>query len=120
VILTQLHSETRAKLAALQGVNHSLYSEINPLHLPEVLSLVGQRHGQGELYVALKSSIAGVISTLNKKQCLQQQRAYFRAKIAEYRAKAEAVEAEISTIEAAEGHVVDIENESYSNKRRRA
>eukprot|EP00985_Skeletonema_marinoi_P002745 scaffold1127_cov133-Skeletonema_marinoi.AAC.7 len=120
VILTQLHSETRAKLAALQGVNHSLYSEINSLHLPEVLALVGRRHGQGELYVALRSSIAGVISTVNKKQCLQQQRAYFRAKIAEYRAKAEAVEAEISTIEAAEGRVVDIENESYSNKRRRA
>mmetsp|Transcript_34445 Transcript_34445/g.50725 ORF Transcript_34445/g.50725 Transcript_34445/m.50725 type:complete len:457 (-) Transcript_34445:66-1436(-) len=120
MIQTQLSSGRRADLVNLQGVNHSLYSEINPLHLPEVLALIGRRHGQGELYVALRSSIAGVISTVNRKQCLQQQRAYFRAKIAEYRAKAEEVEAEISTIEAAEGHVVDIENESYSNKRRRA
>ena len=70
VIQTQLHSEIRAELAVLQGVNQSLYSEINPLHLPEVLSLVDQHHGQGELYVALKSSIAGVISTVNRKQCL--------------------------------------------------
>ena len=120
MIQTQLSSGRRADLVNLQGVNYSLYSEINPLHLPEVLALVGQRHGQGELYVALRSSIAGVISTVNRKQCLQQQRAHFRAKIAEYKAKAEAVEAEISTIEAAEGHVVDVENESYSSKRRRA
>jgi len=113
VILTQLHSETRAKLAALQGVNHSLYSEINPLHLPEVLSLVGQRHGQGELYVALKSSIAGVVSTVNRKQCLQQQRAYHKAKL-------EAIEAEIAAIEAADGDVTQVASESRSSKRRRA
>ena len=56
MIQTQLNSERRAELADLQGVNQSLYSEIDPLHLPEVLSLVDQHHGQGELYVALKSS----------------------------------------------------------------
>ena len=70
MIHTQLNSTQRAELADFQGVNRSLYSEINPLHLPEVLSLVGQHHGQGELYVALRSSIAGVISTVIKKQCL--------------------------------------------------
>ena len=52
---------------------------------------------------------------MNRKQCLQHQRAYLRAKL-------EAVEAEISAIEAAEGHVdvVGIGSESRSNKRRRA
>jgi len=39
VIKTQLHSEIRAALCRLQGVDHSVYSEIDPLHLPEVLSL---------------------------------------------------------------------------------
>jgi len=73
VTQTQLNSERRAELADLQGVNQSLYSEIDPLHLPEALSLVGQHRGQGELYVALKSSIAGVISTVKRKECLQQQ-----------------------------------------------
>jgi len=115
VIETQLNSEKRAALANLQGVNHSLYSEINPLHLPEVLYLVGRYYDQRELYIALKSSIAGVISIVNRKQCLQHQRAYLRAKL-------EAVEAEISAIEAAEGHVdvVGIGSESCSSKRRRA
>jgi hypothetical protein len=76
LVQIQLHSGRRAELANLQGVDGSLYSEINSLHLPEVLALVGQHHGQGELYVTLKSSIAGVISTVNRKQRIQQQRDY--------------------------------------------
>ncbi len=76
MIQTQLNSKRRAELAALQGVNHSVYSEINPLHLPEVLALVGRHHGQKELYIALKSSIAGVISTVNREQCIEAQMAY--------------------------------------------
>jgi hypothetical protein len=111
VIWTQLNSERRAELAKLQGVDRSLYSEINPLHLPEVLTLVGLRHGQEELYVALKSSIAGVISTVNRKECIQQQRDYYAAKLEE-------LDTELATIEAAEGNAVEIE-ESRSNKRRR-
>ncbi len=119
MIKTQLNSVKRAKLAELQGVNHSLYSEVNPLHLPEVLSLVGNNHGQGELYVALKSSIAGVISTVNRKECLKQQRGYHNAIIAEHSAKVEAINAELEAIEAAEGSVLHIGSESHSNKRRR-
>ena len=87
VIQTQLHSDSRGKLAKLQGVNRSLYSEINPLHLPEVFALVGQSHGQGEVYVALQSSIAGVISTVNEKQCIQDQMTYHLAKAEELDAK---------------------------------
>ena len=68
VIETQLNSVKRAEVAELQGVSQSLYSEINPLHLPEVLALVARHHGQGELYVALRSSIAGVISTVSRKE----------------------------------------------------
>jgi hypothetical protein len=68
VIWTQLNSKKRAQLASLQGVNQSLYSEIDPLHLPEILALVYEYHGLGEFYLALKSSIAGVISTVNRKE----------------------------------------------------
>ena len=104
VIKTQLHSERRAELAELQGVDHSVYSEINPLHLPEVLALVGDYHGQEELYVALKSSIAGVISVVNRKECLKQHIAEKRAKIVAFQTEIEAAEAEIEAIEAAEVH----------------
>ena len=75
IIDTQLRSDRRAELVELQGVSQSLHSEINPLHLPEVLALAGLYHGQGELYKALKTSIAGLITIVNRKQCLLQQRA---------------------------------------------
>lgn len=96
VIQTQLNSKRRAELTELQGVSQSvslMYSEIEPLHLPEVLALVGKHHGQGELFLAFKSSVAGVISTVNEKECLKQENSYYRAKIAEYKAKLEANEA---------------------------
>ena len=105
VISTQLNSVTRNALCQLQGVNRSLYSEINhginPLHLPEILSLVGQNHGQKELYAALKSSVAGLISTVNRKQCIQERRDYYAAKVAE-------LDAELEAIEAVESNVVEI------------
>jgi hypothetical protein len=111
VVHTQLHSETRAELANLQGVDRSLFNEINPLHLPEVLALVGQHHGRGELYAALKSSIVTLFSTVNRKRFIQQQRDY-------HVATTEQLNAELEAIEAAEGNVVEID-ESRSNKRRR-
>eukprot|EP00985_Skeletonema_marinoi_P029403 scaffold27786_cov146-Skeletonema_marinoi.AAC.7 len=96
VIHSQLNSIKRKNMAALLGVDGEvLYSEINCLHLPEVLSMIGESHGQGELYIALKSSIAALLSTVDRKQSLQQQRAYHRAKL-------KAIEAEIAAIEGAE------------------
>ena len=110
IIKTQLNNGKRNELADIQGVSHSLYSEIDPLHLPEVLALVCRRHGQRELYVALKSSIAGVISTVNRRECIKQQRDY-------YLAKAKQLDAELAAMDAAEQKVVGIE--SRSSKRRR-
>ncbi len=63
-----------------------MYSTIDSLHLPDALSLIGRHHGHGELYVALKSSIVGLFSRVNMKECIQKQAAYHAAKIEEYRA----------------------------------
>ena len=115
VVQILLNSEKRSKLAKLQGVSQeSLYSEIEHLHLPEVLALVARHHGHGELYVALRSSIAGVISTVNEKEFLKQQ-------IAEKRAELEAAEAKLAAIEAAEvNDELGTGSESRSNKRLRS
>ena len=113
VIQTQLNSEIRANFAALQGVNHSVYSEIDPLHLPEVLALVGRHHGQGELYIALKSSIADLISTVDRKECIRQQMTYYAARLKE-------LGSELAAIEAAEGSAMSVGNEPRSIKKRRA
>ena len=111
VIQTQLHSKRRAELAQLQGVEHSLYSEIDPLHLPEVLSLVGSKHGQGELYLALKASIAEVISTINRERYLQQKRAHYAAIL-------EGIDAELAKIAAVKKGLGD-GKEPRENKRQR-
>jgi hypothetical protein len=113
VIQTQLHSERRAELAEIQGVNHSVYSEIDPLHLPEVLALIGRRHGQKELYAALRSSIAGLISTVNRKECIIQQRDY-------HLAKAKQLDDELAAIiEAARGGRAEDGEFRRSNKRQK-
>lgn len=87
VIQFQLISRNRAELASLQGIEHSVYSEIDPLHLPEVLSLL-DRHpmARGELYGALRSTVVGLFSTVNMRQCIQNEAAFRAAKINEYKA----------------------------------
>ena len=125
LFFTQLSSSKRAELAELQGVRQSLYSEISSLHLPEVFALVCRYHGQGELYVALKSSVVGIISIVNRMQCLLQQRAHHEAAIAEHstiiaehRANVETIEAEIAAIEEADDSRIG--SEPRNSKRRRA
>lgn len=135
VIKTQLNNESRAELAELQGVHQSIYSEIDPLVLPEVLSIIGRRHGQGgilipwnlmahkldveDMYVALKSSVAGVISIVNRKACIQEERDFYVALIAQFNAKVAQLNAELVAIEAAEGGAVDVGSECRNSKRRR-
>jgi len=125
IIQTLLHSMKRSQLCRLQGIDRSLYSEIDPLHLPEVLSLIAQRHGQGELYAAVLSSIMTLFSTVNREKCIQQKMEYHAAKSAEYeamaaghRTKLEELDKELATIKEA---VAKNEDNVYSqsNKRRR-
>lgn len=111
VIQTQLHSARRSELADLQGVDHSVFSEIDALQLPEVLALVGRSHGQGELYVALKSVVMGLFSSVNMIECIQQERDFHAAKVEE-------LDAKLATMkEAAVRNQVDMVFQS--NKRRR-
>eukprot|EP00985_Skeletonema_marinoi_P021052 scaffold12694_cov141-Skeletonema_marinoi.AAC.10 len=125
-IQTQLNSETKAQLCRLQGVDHSVFSDIDPLHLPEVLSLIGGRHGCEELYLALKASIMTLFSTMNRERCIQQRREYHaaiaarhRAIAAEHETKVEELDNELATIKE-EAAVRSQDNVySQSNKRRR-
>ena len=120
VIQTQLHSETRAALCRLQGDNHSVFNEIDPLHLPEVFALIARHHGHGELYDALSSSMMILFSTVNVKKCIQKERDYHAAKVAEHRSKAEQLDAKLASMEeAVEGNERDQDNGLRSNKRRR-
>ena len=73
MIWAQLDNGMRAVLAELQGVKHSVYSEIDTLYLPEVLSLINRHLGREELFVALKSTMTGLLSRVDMKLCLREQ-----------------------------------------------
>ena len=97
VIKTQLHSATRAKRADLQGVTHSVYSEIDSLYLPEVLSLIGRgkSHGLKELFPVLKSTMTELLSKVDMKVCIQKQVARHEAEIIRHEEEAAYREARI-------------------------
>ena len=131
VISTQLHSVSRASLAEFQGVSHSVYSEIDPLHLPEVLSLVRQIYGFEELYAALKLSIATLISMVDTKQRIKQNMSHYAARLEKLRAevaycmgRSEEMNENLAIIKAAEGNIfgtkTDDEDASRPSKRSRA
>eukprot|EP00984_Skeletonema_dohrnii_P008049 scaffold2947_cov108-Skeletonema_dohrnii-CCMP3373.AAC.2 len=133
IIQIQLHSGRRAELMKLFGLKRSLYCEINPLYLPEVISIVGSRHGQGELYAALKSSIDKLISSMSREQCITKQLAYYAARTEEIRATLDCIQqqltfstersnelnTELEGIKAARVNEVDGGDRPNSNKRLR-
>mmetsp|Transcript_24978 Transcript_24978/g.42799 ORF Transcript_24978/g.42799 Transcript_24978/m.42799 type:complete len:476 (-) Transcript_24978:144-1571(-) len=75
VIDTQLHSNTRMELSGLQLLEYyysSLFPQIEPLLLPNILSMMGEYHGQSELYRMLIATVPELVSIVNKKAALQQ------------------------------------------------
>ena len=104
VIHYLLNSKKRAELCRILGMmEHSsaaVYSQIDPLHLPEVLALIGRTHGLGELYVASLSTIVALFSTVDRKRCLKEKLAYHLAKVDE-------IQAELASIDEEEGSDVD-------------
>ena len=101
VIQFQLQRRNRAELAAIQGIEHSVYSEIDPLYLPEVLSLLSCRPSvRGELYGALRSTVVGLFSLVNMTQCIQNEAACCATKIDEYKVKIDEYEAKIDECKA--------------------
>ena len=80
-------------MANIQGVKQPLYSQINPLHLPELLSVICRRLEVGELNTALRTFIIELLKTVNRKKCLQQKMEYHLAQVEQIRAELEAIEA---------------------------
>lgn len=74
VIQTQLNSQNRKNLCDLQGVEFSpssIFADIDPILLPEILALIGERHGNSELYTALVSSAPDLLSFINRKNMIK-------------------------------------------------
>jgi len=74
VINYQLNSQTRKKLCELQGIeyiNGNIFADIEPILLPKILALIGERHGQSELYTALIPTAPDLLSYIDRKAMLK-------------------------------------------------
>ena len=108
VIKFQLNSNVRMTLCHLQGIEYSyngIFSEIDALVLPELLALVGQNHGQSEMYRLLIAVVSDLASTVNREAVLKDRmdentaqiavlKTEYERKLAEYELKVAALTAE--------------------------
>ena len=125
VIDTQLNSQTRKGLSRLQGIDcscSSIFGEIDPLVLPEVLALVGGKHGQRELYRMLIGTTPYLASIIDREAIVKQQISEKSARIAALTAEVLELNMELASIESAKTTrqpMIDDENESAGRKRER-
>ena len=106
IIDTQLDSKKQQQLCRLQGVTcpySSIFAQIDPLVLPEVLALIGNRYYwriSSDLYCALVATAPELTSLVNKPVALKEKIAKKQAQIdaltAEYRREMNTLTAEMS------------------------
>ena len=118
----QLNSVKREELHRLQGIEYcfsSIFSEVDPLVLPDVLSLVSREHGQTELYRMLVNSVSDLFSTVNRKVVLNQKLAEKKDEMAILEAQMAALSAEMSEINVELQSIEKEEEEREQGKRTR-
>jgi len=88
VIKYQLNSQTRKVLCQLQDIDFSysnIFADIDPILLPNIIALIGERHGQRELYTALIHTAPDLLSYVDRRALLKDEKdrnAVQRAQIA--------------------------------------
>jgi hypothetical protein len=74
VIKYQLNSNKRKEVCCLQGIEYTsigiLLANIEPFLLPHILALIGDRHGQSELYTALIPMAPDLMSYIDRRAML--------------------------------------------------
>ena len=74
VIYSQLNSQIRKHLCQLQDIEYSvgnIFADIEPILLPSILPLIGNRHTQSELYTALKATAPDLLSFIDRKAMIR-------------------------------------------------
>jgi len=103
VINLQLNSSKREELHRLQGIPYcydSIFAEIDPLVLPEVLAVVASEHEQTELFRMLVHSVSDLFSTVNRKMVVKQKLADKTAEMEDLSAKMAALSAKMVDLSA--------------------
>ena len=87
-----LNDWTLKKLCELQGIEYtpgSIFADIEPVLLPDILALIRSRHGQSELYTALIHTAPDLLSFIDRKALIQDIMAKNTARAAALKAKYE-------------------------------
>jgi len=74
VINFMLNSRKRKDICTLQGIDNpsNIFTDIEPVTLlPNVLALIGNEHGQSELYTALKPTAPELLAYIDRKAMIQ-------------------------------------------------
>lgn len=135
VIKYQLNSQNRKKLCEAQGINYSfigsIFADIEPVLLPKILSLIGQKNGQSELYTTLIHTAPDLLSYIDRKALIDHTMAKNTAqttalshecaqKVAEYEQKIAEYEQKIATLKTnllSETSRLTAENNDLKNRR---
>ena len=120
VIKYQLNSQNRKKLCELQGVEYipgSIFADIEPILLPKILALIGDRHGQSELYTALNHTAPDLMSYVDRKAMLDEAMAKNTARAAALAAEYEHKVASLKTQFLSEASRLDAENNELKDRR---
>ena len=81
-----MNNNNRKELSCLQGIGYSyssLFADIEPVLLPEVLLLVGERHCQNEIYRMLVATAPDLVSIVNREAIVKQRIATLTAELHE-------------------------------------
>jgi hypothetical protein len=104
IIKYQLDSQKRKKLCELQGIEYSsignLLADIDPNLLPQILELIGREHGHSEFYTSLLPVAPDLLSFIDRKAMLQEERAKNLSQAATLRQQADALLQQASVITA--------------------
>ena len=125
VIRSHLNSRRLKKLCHLQDIEYipgNIFSDIEPVLLPKILALIGEKHGQREFYTALIHTAPDLLSHIDQKVMLKDTLAKNTARalafsnecarqVAEYERKIAALKANLLTeTSRLTAHNVDINN----------
>ena len=71
----------------MQGIEYtsigSLFADINPKLLPDILALIGGNHGQSELYTALIQMVPDLLSCIDRNAMIKDEMARNSSQMAE-------------------------------------
>ena len=69
----------RKEFCSMQGIDYtsigSLFADINPKLLPDILSLIGENHSQSELYTALIQMVPNLLSCIDRNAMIKDEMA---------------------------------------------